>query len=143
MIFSYGRTQNPNCPSPEAFIIVSNPDDSAKKITIPAIVDSSAVMTCIPESTVKHLGSLSYSTIRVRDVNNNIRERKTYYVNIQLGDYPTPFKQIEVVATPKDYALIGRDILNQLIVVLDAPNEVWFIAQSRDNLKKIIEDNQL
>lgn len=53
--FSYGYTQNQECPSPEVFIRVFNPSNFSKSITIPGIVDSGAVMTCIPESKLKTL----------------------------------------------------------------------------------------
>ena len=85
-------------------------------------------MTCIPESQVSKLGQLDYSLVDVCDINGNIFERKTYVVNLQLEK--ENFTRIEVIATPKKYALIGRDILNQKKIMLDAPTEVWSIEES-------------
>lgn len=60
----------------------------------------------------------------MRDFNNNVCEKKTYFVDILLDSYPEPFP-IEVIATPKLYALIGRDILNQKKVMLHAEKDIW------------------
>lgn len=122
-ILGYGNNQNPICPSPDAFIRLINPSNPSKFAGTKAIVDSGAVMTCIPESIFSKLGKLQYSNANVRDVNNIVISRKTYIVNIQLEN--KFFSNIEVIVISKDYALIGRDILNQKKVTLNAPESIW------------------
>ncbi len=123
-MFSYGDLQSPTSPIPQASIQLHNPLNNSQNCDTDAIVDTGAVMTCIPESEIKKLGnSLVYNKIFVRDANNNIQERTTYWIDIRLAE--NEYTNIEVVAIPKRYALIGRDILNQHKVVLNAPKKRW------------------
>ncbi len=122
---NYGNLQHPDFPSPDTVITVFNPSDDSKNREVKAIFDHAAVMTCLPEQEVKKLGGLNYSSVNVRSVNNTIVERKTYIVDIQLGD--NSFPNIEVIATPKSYGLIGRDILNSVKIVFDGPNLQWIL----------------
>lgn len=126
--FSYGYTQNSDFPSPEAFIRLSNPGDSTKMTSLLGIVDSGAVMTCIPESKIANLGNLEYSTIEVCDANGNWYGRKTYLVNLFLENQV--FGELEVIALPKNFALIGRDILNRNKIMLNASRDIWIYACS-------------
>jgi hypothetical protein len=122
--FSYGNIQDSNCPSPEAYIKISNPLNYSKSCRVKALIDSGAAMTCVPESTIKRLGhNLDYNEIGLRDANNRIETRKLYTINIDIGTYT--FQDFEVIAIPKSYALIGRDILNQSRVMLDANYMRW------------------
>ncbi len=120
----YGSLQGETHLSPETSIQLQNPLNNSQNCDADAIVDTGAVMTCIPESTITQLGSsLVYSTVLVRDANNNIEERTTYRIDIEIDG--NEYKNLEVVAISKRYALIGRDILNQHKVVLNAPDNIW------------------
>ncbi|MFM6407550.1 MAG: hypothetical protein ACKPGT_23905, partial [Microcystis sp.] len=66
---------------------------------------------------------LEYSHQRVRDANNNVVLRKSYILNITIGNYT--FNDLEVIGFSKSYALLGCDILNQSKIMLDAPNNRW------------------
>ena len=127
MVFSYGYIQNKEFAGPETSLKVLNPSDSSKTVTVAAVVDSAAAMTCIPESHVQQLGNLNYSFIQIRDLNNTIAEKRTYIINIELNNYR--FNNVQVIAIAKDYALIGRDILNQFKSILDAPNLQWSLEK--------------
>lgn len=127
-MLSYGNLQNQTSLSPQALITLSNPSSSSQSCQVDAIVDTGALMTCIPESEIKKLGeALLYKLIIVRDFNGNTQRRKTYFIDISIADYE--HKNIEVIAISKEYALIGRDILNQHKIILDAPNQRWSIIE--------------
>jgi hypothetical protein len=51
--------------------------------------------------------------------------KRTCYVDIKLDIHE--FQGIEVAELDSNYALIGRDILNQKTILLDAPNRQWQI----------------
>ena len=128
-MFSYGSLQTSTSLAPETSIQLSNPVNSSQSCQVDAIVDTGAVMTCVPESAIKKLGgSLLYSLITVRDVTGNIQEKKTYIIDITIANYE--YKNIEVIPIPKESARIGRDILNQHKVILDAPNQKWSLNGS-------------
>ena len=119
----YGYTQNRNYLSPDTVITVFNPADESQSIEVIAIFDTGAIMTCLPEQEIRKLSRLNYGSVKVRGVNDTIVERPTYIVDIQLGD--NMFSYIEVVATPKNYGMIGRDILNRTKVTFNAPRNRW------------------
>lgn len=128
-MFSYGSLQTSNCPIPQTSIQLHNPLNDSQNSEVEAIVDTGAMMTCIPQSTVNALdSSLIYNTIRVRDVNGNHKERTTYRIDIVIDDYEYEF--LEVIAIPKQFAIIGRDILNHYVVVLNALHGWGFICNN-------------
>jgi hypothetical protein len=129
-MFSYGNIQNPNCPGPECFITIVNPSSSSNISQVEAIVDSGAVMTCVPESIIQRLGNLIYSRVTMQDASGSLSDRITYFVNIEITD-DRNFQNLEVIAIPKRYALIGRDILNQNKVVLYAQQQQWILNCQR------------
>lgn len=87
-----------------------------------AVADTGADMTIIPEKVIESLGNLIEGEIRCRGV-NGIAIRKTYLVNITVGNYN--FNRLEVVAIAQDYALIGRDILNKNKASFNAVENCW------------------
>ncbi len=126
-MFTYGSLQTLTRLSPETSIQLHNPFNNSQSCNVHAIVDTGAVMTCIPESTITQLGSsLVYSEVALRDANNNIQRKRTYFINITIANHN--YENLEVVAIRKAYALIGRDILNQHTVVLDAPIQRWVLT---------------
>ena len=116
---------NHSRPSPIARIEVSNPYDSTNRFKdIKAVLDTGGGITSIPQSIIGSMGSLQYTTISVKSPldRNRIISKKLYRVTIEFGEKS---HEVEVLDIPKDYAIIGRDILNQYKIFLDAPNEVW------------------
>ncbi len=119
-----GSLQTTTRLSPQTSIQVLNPANNSQKCHVDAIVDTGAVMTCIPESTIIQLGnSLIYDFIKVQDFNGHQHEIKIFWIDIKIGDYS--YQNLKVLAISQKYALIGRDILNQHKVVLNAPEEMW------------------
>lgn len=128
-MFKYGNLQDSISLVPQTSIELSNPSNNSQSFQVDAILDTGASMTCIPESAIAELGeSLIYSKIMVRNLIGNTQERQTYFLNISIANYE--HKNIEVIAIPKKYALVGRDILNQHKIVLDAPKQKWSISDS-------------
>ena len=128
-MFNYGNVQTSTRLSPQTSIQLYNPRNNSPNSDsdVDAIVDTGAVMTCIPESTITKLGSsLVYNTCKLRDANGNVQERKTYRIDVKIGDYK--YQNLEVIAISKEYALIGRDILNDFVVVLNALHGWGFIC---------------
>ncbi|HEY9875767.1 MAG TPA: retropepsin-like aspartic protease [Candidatus Obscuribacterales bacterium] len=129
-MFNYGNFQNRWIPSPQTCIQIYSPEDQLLTTEVNAIVDSGAVMSAIPLQAIEEINerSLDYSWITVRGAIGKEQRRKTYIINIRLGNYY--FDDWEVIAIDKEYGLIGRDILNQYKIILDAPNGTWSIEES-------------
>ena len=114
-------------PSPIAWIKVSNPYSSKNEVkNIKAILDTGAGKTCIPQSIIKELGSSVYTTIKVRSpLDRNITTSiRLYSVTIEFDGQEN---EVEVIGISEDYAIIGRDILNQYKITLNGPEETWSI----------------
>ncbi len=122
-MFCYGNLQTNIRPSPEVSIQVCNPLNDSLKSNVSAIVDTGAFMTCLPQSIIQQLGKLPYSQIGVQGPIGKPVNRKTYHVHIKIAEHVD--QVVEVLAIPREYALIGRDILNRHKVVLDGPDQKW------------------
>lgn len=126
-MFRYGTTQTKSTPGPQIVIRAFSPSDESVSGEADAIVDTGAVMTCIPQRVVDELGAdtLIYYNKFVRGAIGPKSRRKTYIVHLQIAK--CSFQNIEVIAFDKEYALIGRDILNGYSITFDGPQGVWRI----------------
>jgi hypothetical protein len=124
----YERIQDPlSIPSPIARIEVLNPNSSENRVkNVKAILDTGAGITSIPKSIIEKLGALNYTVIRIRSPldRNNILSRKLCRVIIEFDGQEN---EVEVLDIQKDYAIIGRDILNKYKITLNGPEEAWSI----------------
>lgn len=107
---------------PVADIEVINIEDNSQRIKLTAIVDSGADGTFIPES---HLRSLKIESVRkaqVRGVSGFAYSVEIYMVKLKVGSYE--LHGIRVVGDKQNQTIIGRNVLNQLIVTLNGLAEV-------------------
>lgn len=132
MRFNYTNQEN-NPSKPCCLISIHNPNKPELfKDNIEALVDSGASMTCIPESMLTNIGNLTISQLTMRSASGNTVPRNTYIINIKIAGSCFPETQkIEVMSIPGEYALIGRDILNQYKIVLDASQNKWGLCGDR------------
>lgn len=92
-----------------------------------ALLDSGADRTVIPAKVVADLGLSALRTILVGGLGNEPQELSTYSVVMQPRNLRA--LEVEVLAHEGEtYVLLGRDVLNQLRVVLDGPNQVLEIG---------------
>jgi Retroviral aspartyl protease len=126
-VFSYGRLQSSTRLGPEVEIEVSLPFGVPNPRTYisEAIVDSGAAITCIPLRCLTRLKPLVYGRKKFRGAFGEPEYKRTCYVDIKVDIHE--FNGIEVAELDNHYALIGRDILNQKKILLDAPNRQWQI----------------
>jgi len=96
-------------------------------LTLTAIVDSGADASMIP---IHHLRSLKARKSRIRWLTSPVGTRievPIYALLIQIGSLRPIYS--EVVGTQGEEIIIGRDILNQFVVTLDAPGLVVRITE--------------
>lgn len=125
----YGSIQSKAVFSPQLIITVSSPKNNTLIGDVEAVVDSGAVMTCIPVRVIESLNEneLEISTKIVSSATGNAIEKITYIVNIIFSNHE--YKDIEVIPLEKNYALIGRDILNKHKINLNGPQKKWSIVK--------------
>lgn len=129
MLYQYQNIQDKlSPPSPIISISIRNPNSRSKNVKIKAIVDTGSGITAIPENIVASLGRLNYSSDEFKNPldKGQIVMKKIYSVIVELDNTKT--HELEVLPIPRKYGIIGRDILNQYKVILNAPRHpesIW------------------
>lgn len=114
----YDQTYLP--PAPILEVTVSNPHKpEVEGIPKEAKIDSGADMTAIPEDFVDRLGILPAGETSMKGYKGGEQTHRTYYVDVSFNGYSF---YVQVVAVKRKNVLIGRNILNQLKLILDGKN---------------------
>jgi len=99
----------------------------ARSVPLQALVDSGASTTLIPVRLVNDLGLRKIKESAVSGYDGRKERRGVYVVNLEFSGLM--FLNRPVVAIPnRDYALVGRDILNSHVTTLDGPRLELSIA---------------
>jgi len=115
---------------PQISIYATSPADPTRTIKFNGIIDTGAVMSCIPHHLLSVLddSTLNYSLRKVQGPFGGIRSMKSYFLNLRIGNIE--FNQIEVLPIKKEYGFIGWDILKKCTYVFDGPKSeirIWKI----------------
>lgn len=114
--FDYDRSHLP--PAPVVTLTVDGYSDSAPPATIQALVDSGADGTMLPTAVLQKIQASYVDSVRMSGITGIVERRDRYRVCLQIGDIV--IKGIDAVAIgSENEGLIGRDVLNQLIVTLN------------------------
>ena len=96
--------------------------------TITALVDSGSDATMIPIHVLRAVRAKYVETRQVRGISGLAYPIDTYLVKIRIG--PHTIYGIEAAAVERDEeAIIGRDVINQLVVILNGLAEMVEIEQ--------------
>lgn len=113
--FDYDRSYFPAFPIIE-FIII-DPQTGRQRV-VKGLIDSGSDATQIPRHILQAIGARDIDDRWVRDYYGIRHAAPIYDVNLQIGSLVLP--HIEVVGRQgTNEILVGRDILNQLIVTLN------------------------
>lgn len=94
---------------------------STERVDAVGKLDTGADISGVPADLLHELGVPPYGEIRIRAAQDAVaRSVPTYFVEISLQG-AGPFA-VKVVAIPKEYLLVGRDLLNRCILHADGPN---------------------
>ena len=117
-------------PSAPVLDITIKPQPATKEQTgtmVRALVDSGADATMLPEKLLVEIGALKVDRRRSPGVYGQVRTVSVYPVDVQIGLLFIPSIQAIGVADD-DEPLIGRNVLNHLIVTLDGIGGVTEIS---------------
>ncbi len=88
---------------------------------VPAKIDTGADISVIPETLRSRLKLTPEGAVRIRSAfGGEGLELPTYYVTLSIPDCITA--DVEVVCLPRKDCLIGRDMLNQMVMRADGPS---------------------
>ena len=114
--------------APVAQITVTHIKRNEHQKTIIALVDSGSDVTMIPINILRAIGAKYIETRQVRGISGLAYPVDTYLVKISIG--PHTIYGIEAAAVEDhEEAIIGRDVLNQLVVILNGLAEMLEIEQ--------------
>lgn len=114
--FNYSRQFDPTMPVVEVTVRAVGASHPASAVT--ALVDSGADATILPLSVLQQVGARYVRGRVMRGVTGIPENVDTYLVSIQIGPYTV--HGIRAVAYDNNMdPIIGRDVLNNLVVTLD------------------------
>jgi predicted aspartyl protease len=111
-----------NPPAPVIELCVSVPL-SKDDISLTALIDSGADVTVIPERIISQLKIRRVDSTLASGFGKGVVEASVYAAVLSVEGILKP-KIYRVLSWRENYVLLGRDLLNQLITVLDGPNGV-------------------
>jgi predicted aspartyl protease len=90
----------------------------AKEVTLSAILDTGADCSIFPVNLLRRIGATYLETRRMISASGHTQTVNLYLVEVQIGDYTIPgVNAIGLISSNE--AILGRDVLNHLIVTLD------------------------
>jgi predicted aspartyl protease len=121
LTFDYNREYTPSAPFVD--VVVDGYDPDKASVTISAFVDSGADGTMLPHDILLAVGAEYADTVMLRGTAGGVQRLDRYTVRIRVGE-----REVHSIASVAMAAgsepLIGRDVLNQLIVTLNGLAEM-------------------
>lgn len=115
-MFPYSRIFTP--PAPALHVEVRNGQTGAIQRVL-AKLDTAADGSIIPEDLVKSLELTTYDEILAISFDGGLQRRVSYLIDLFFAG--RVFTEIEVVSAPLPYLLLGRDVLNKIVIIFNGP----------------------
>ena len=110
--------RNHDPPAPILPVSIRRPTEDGMLVVAVALVDTGADMTCLPQELINPLGAhpvSSYSVHGVADAELGMVD--SYFLRLELGEYHVSTEVLALGNQP----ILGRDVLNGLMLELDGP----------------------
>ena len=114
--FDYDSKYEP--PAPIFEIIVSKTGQPTNEATLSALVDSGADATMLPITALQSVEARYIETRQMRGIAGVAYPVDLYLATIRVGFHTIPAVRV-VAGAAQSEALIGRDVLNHLVVTLN------------------------
>jgi len=118
MDYPYSKQYRP--PAPVSELAVVHPQNPDSLTQVMGKIDTGADITTLPETILLHLEIPPCREVVAIGFDDVETRRRTYLVNLRIAGVTHPFQ--EVMATSGNQVLIGRDLLNQWIIILNGPD---------------------
>jgi hypothetical protein len=116
LVFSYEPSERP--PAPYLEVHVAGGLLGVPAIPARAKLDSGASLTVLPVTMVRQLILDPTGAIDVRAYDGRVTTRLTYEVGLLIGS--RRFDSLRVTVARRRNVLLGRDVMNQLLITLDS-----------------------
>ena len=130
--FPYNRHYFP--PIPSLDLVLHSVSAGKSTDTLSTIIDTGADITLVPLELLRQIDAPELDEVRLRSHWGHATSAITYLVDVRFGNDTLP--GIEVVADIRSKeVLVGRDILNKLMLFIDGPALSTQIATRRPRLR--------
>lgn len=109
--FVYDKNYQPAAP------VVSVVIRRTKELTLPALLDTGADCSIFPVNLLRRIGATYLETRNMISASGYTETVNLYLVEVQIGSYKIP--GIRAVGLKTTEAILGRDVLNHLIITLN------------------------
>lgn len=117
LMHDYDASYSP--PAPVIAAEISSLLHPRRQRTAPALLDTGADITAIPAEFAQPLNLYPIGRLQLEGVSGKLIPSLIYAVRFQVGGLAIP--RLEVVLTPFEFAVLGRDVLNRFYIRLDGP----------------------
>lgn len=118
--YRYNRQVSP--PAPFIYIECEHPLRHSERLTLPALLDTGADLSTMPPAAIEQLGLVQLDEIPVASYRGEAILMPTYLVRLDVASWQ--LGAVEVIASGEEYAILGRDVLNQFHITLDGPRAI-------------------
>ncbi len=126
MIVPYDISFDP--PAPMLSVVLTGVVRSRPQIRLPALIDTGADVTAIPNTAVNDLHLYAVARIEVEGINANIATVNMYMVRLSVDGQPP--REIEAVPTGQPFVILGRDWLESYYLLLNGPEKNFVLSQT-------------
>lgn len=110
--------------APVASITLRNPETSQTLPDVQMLIDSGADVTLLPSAAVELLGIIADPTEKYELVAFNGQTSSAQAARLHLILLGKTFNG-RFLLIRQDWAILGRDVLNHLALILDGPRRAW------------------
>jgi len=111
-------------PAPTLEITICNGQTGAAT-TVLAKIDTGADGSVIPVLLVAQLGLIPFDTLVSIAFDGSTEEQTSYLVDLIFAGRTST--DLEVISAPLPYVLVGRDVLNHVVAILNGPDQIFDI----------------
>jgi predicted aspartyl protease len=101
---------------------------SRPQFQLPALIDTGAELTAVPNSAVKRLRLYAVGQIEVEDIHARVESVEIYTVRLAIVDLQV--REMEVVPTKQPFIILGRDWLEDYYLLLNGPEQTFFLSST-------------
>jgi len=127
-VFSYVYSAHYQPAAPIAEIEVMGVGARKATVRLTALLDSGADATILPVDILQAIGAPYVETMHMQGITGIRVPVDLYLVRVQIGPHNVGAIRA-AAATKRGEAILGRDVLNQLVVTLNGPANVAEIAE--------------
>lgn len=110
-------------------VTIANTINRRKRRTLNALLDTGADITAIPQEQADLLDLYARNQLQLETIEGTTSIIYTYAVSFTIGELIIP--RLEVILTGLDLVIVGRDVLNQLYLHLNGPEQHFVFQTTR------------